>query len=63
MAPLRNFRLQSTYVIIPMKNKGITTQGTIGFIWLFVPLLLLPILACEDEVAEREEEVGVDVED
>lgn len=30
---------------------------------MLAPLLLLPILACEDEVDEREEEVGVDVRD
>lgn len=61
---MRNFRLQNTYTMTHMMNNtGITAEGTITFIWSLAPVLLLPILACEDEVAEEDEAVGVDVGD
>ena len=57
-----NFRLQSTEIIAThIMNTGITTEGTMILVLLLPPLLPLPVLACEDEVDEREEEVVDDV--
>ena len=60
-----NFRLQITYIIIEIMTvaTGIITEGTIVLICLSPPPLLLPIMACEDEVDEREEDGGEDVGD
>ncbi len=54
-----------TYVITEMMTiaTAIMTEGTIGLIGLFPPPLLLPVMACEDDVDEREEDGGEDVGD
>lgn len=66
-AGLRNFDflLLITYVVTEMTTitTGIVTDGTIVLIRLFPPPLLLPVMAGEDDVDEREEDGGEDVGD
>lgn len=60
-----DFLLHFTYIITETMAiaTGIITERRIVLICVFPPPLLLPIMAREDEVDEREEDGGEDVGD